>query len=326
MAMQVIKSVAKELGAKKVLNAARSVPSFVKRSWADAMFELDWKVLANPKATRLFEGSKPELSNAQRRVVIDLQNIGVATIHITDLFGAEGARLWEDFKKVAHSFIDKESTQKEIEKFKSGQNTSWKDYVIRMHPTGTEINLEHFMLQMPLRPELLDTVNSYLGLWSKMIGADLWYTIPINSGRGRTASQNWHRDPEDRKLVKVFLYLFDVGPDAGPLEYIPESRIGRKYDYLWPETTGGGGYGYPPQEEIEKAVPASDRIACTVPAGTFVFCDTSGFHRGGYSTGKERVLGNWIYVTPASRYTSFFKLDGNERVSSLRPNARYALS
>jgi hypothetical protein len=34
--------------------------------------------------------------------------------------------------------------------------------------------------------------------------------------------------------------------------------------------------------------------------GTTILCNTAGFHRGGYATGKERTLATWTYCSPAA--------------------------
>ena len=38
----------------------------------------------------------------------------------------------------------------------------------------------------------------------------------------------------------------------------------------------------------------------TGPEGTLIFCNTAGFHRGGFSTTKPRVLATATYSSPAS--------------------------
>ena len=65
----------------------------------------------------------------------------------------------------------------------------------------------------------------------------------------------------------------------------------------------------------------------TGPAGTLLFCNTAGFHRGGFSTTQPRVLATATYSSPASlasltvrSYEYSGSLDG------LDPAARFALS
>ena len=63
--------------------------------------------------------------------------------------------------------------------------------------------------------------------------------------------------------------------------------------------------------------------------GTLIFCNTSGFHRGGYATGKPRVLATWTYSSPASlKALSERNYSTLERAatSELAAAARYAVS
>jgi hypothetical protein len=41
-------------------------------------------------------------------------------------------------------------------------------------------------------------------------------------------------------------------------------------------------------------------VMSTAPKGTIIFCNTSGFHRGGFAVGKPRVLATVTYSSPAS--------------------------
>jgi len=38
----------------------------------------------------------------------------------------------------------------------------------------------------------------------------------------------------------------------------------------------------------------------TGPKGTMLFCNTAGLHRGGFATGKARVLATFTYDSPAA--------------------------
>ena len=55
-------------------------------------------------------------------------------------------------------------------------------------------------------PRLLDIANAYLGMWAKLEYVDVWYTPPVEDAE-RRSSQRWHRDFNDRHLLKAFLYL-----------------------------------------------------------------------------------------------------------------------
>ncbi len=168
-------------------------------------------------------------------------------------------------------------------------------------------------------------VNAYRGARTKLVDFDQWYTLPVGDGSDRHASQQWHRDPEDQHVVKVFLYFSDVDEEAGPFEYVRQSAEGGKYGELWP--WGESDTRYPPTEELEHAVSSSDRLLATGPAGTLVICDTSGFHRGGYARSKPRVLATQTYVdrkVTAENKRRKFEVDW--RGDGLSDQARFALS
>ena len=73
---------------------------------------------------------------------------------------------------------------------------------------------------------LLDIANTYLGMWAKLEYVDVWYTPP-STGRA-PSSQRWHRDFNDRHLLKAFLYLVDVDEETGPFEYVPRTAPGQR--------------------------------------------------------------------------------------------------
>ncbi len=100
--------------------------------------------------------------------------------------------------------------------------------------------------------------------------------------RGASASQRWHRDFNDQHLLKAFLYLVDVDEGTGPFEYIPGSAPGGQYAHEWPWRPLGE--TYPPEGALEERIPADAIKTFTGPKGTLLFCNTSGFHRGGFAT------------------------------------------
>jgi hypothetical protein len=60
------------------------------------------------------------------------------------------------------------------------------------------------------------------------------------------------------------------------------------------------GSNYPPNEEFAAKVPDTEYRSATGDAGTIIFCDTSGFHRGGFARSKVRLLSYFTYVSPAA--------------------------
>ncbi len=86
-----------------------------------------------------------------------------------------------------------------------------------------------------------------LGLWSKLVYFNMWYVLPLKTDT-RFASQRWHRDPEDRRKIRTFLYFGEVNTDAGAMEYLSGSHFGGPYEHVfrWEDPLGTP---YPPDGE-----------------------------------------------------------------------------
>jgi len=124
------------------------------------------------------------------------------------------------------------------------------------------------------------------------------YSVPQAESSERVSSQRWHRDYNDKHLLKAFLYLVDVDEDMGPFQYVPGSQPGGPYADAWAWTPLG--QNYPTEEELEERIPASAAHAFVAPKATLIFCNTAGFHRGGFSTTDPRVVATATYSSPAS--------------------------
>ncbi len=263
-------------------------------------------------------------------MVHELATRGISFVQFDDLF--TDRQRWDHLCLQMQGFVSSDKVKKWVESYRQRfREATLKEYLVPKFSEGEVISPDDPWLRFGLEPMILDIVNSYLGMWAKLNGLNLWYTIPLEGARPPIGAQRWHRDPEDVRFVKVFLYFSDVDEGAGPLQYLPGSRVGGPYQDLWPLTTGIGTAGYPPaqkQKEIEEKIPDSAVATCVGSQGTFVFCDTTGLHRGGFATQRDRSLAFWIYVTPASLWPRKFKLDRNRDGNWARFSeaARYALA
>ena len=77
------------------------------------------------------------------------------------------------------------------------------------------------------RARLLDLANTYVGMWSELEYVDVWYSVPQPEAAERISSQRWHRDYNDKHLLKVFLYLVDVDESMGPVPVRRRQPAGR---------------------------------------------------------------------------------------------------
>jgi hypothetical protein len=268
--------------------------------WTRQTYPIKWKHFSNSASHRLFVQQRPVLNEQQRAVVNDLSRDGVAFIPFQALIGAKA--LWVQLNEIVDDFRTSNVVQDRIKTYPaefSSREMSGDDYLIKLLPKHPTFELNHPLLQLFLNPSLLNVVNSYQELWAKLIYVDIWHTIPGDMGR-RIGSQNWHRDPEDMKMVKVYVYFSDVDLAAGPLEYVRGSNRQGQYGNLWKWHALDGPHRYKTEEELQREVPFEQFVNCVGPSGTVIFCDTSGLHRGGIATSGARVLATCTFVTPAS--------------------------
>jgi hypothetical protein len=318
---------------KKAVKTARRRTKYVRLR---ARYQAHSHVLGNRDSRQAFKRRPPDLGATQSRLVEDLKRDGVATAKFSELFDDQA--LWDALSTEMHAFAEEARASTA-----SGPDAPRKkdEYLIRrcrrlaaqlkkqgVKPALPPLAPDSAWLRFGTAPEILDTVNAYRGMQTKLIDLDQWYTVPFGADHTRVASQNWHRDPEDLHVVKVFVYYNDVDEDAGPFQYILGSPKGSRYGHLWPWSVTGK--HYPSPEELESKVPTEEQFTAVGERGTVIFCDTSGFHRGGYARTNPRLLSYHTFVSPATvlsrRESRSFKVDPAPAPDALSPQAQFALT
>ena len=104
-----------------------------------------------------------------------------------------------------------------------------KEFVVRLQSYGVELGLDDPWFRVVASHRLLDLANAYLEMWSKLEYVDVWYSVPQPAAAERISSQRWHRDYDDKHLLKVFLYLVDVDEQMGPFQFVAGSQPGGQY-------------------------------------------------------------------------------------------------
>jgi hypothetical protein len=297
------------------------------RQGVAATYKLHDRVLSNRRSRSQYSGNRPSLDGVQRRIVQELDASGYAVIPFSELLPNEA---WEAVDKQAAAFVGE--TEAGLAREAAGDDAgelrrrAGKDFLVRKYDEGGVLGLDDPWLAACTSRKLFDIANEYLQLWSKLEYIDVWYSIPVGEGVKRRASQLWHRDFDDRHLLKVFLYLSDVDEQAGPFEYVPGSQPGGQYSDLHPwEPMGVGRIS---EDDVAKRVPAEQVRTFTGTKGTMIFCNTSGLHRGGFAEARPRVLAAVTYCSPASLASLTrrnYRLSPGSDTSGLDPVVRYAL-
>jgi hypothetical protein len=265
-----------------------------------ATYELHDRVLSNRASRRRLSRQPPRLDEVQRSILGALHREGYAIVSFSDFFPDPAD--WQAVDDEARRFV--EETEAGLAREAGGESADGlkrrvgKEFVVRRNSYGVELGFDDAWFRLCASRRLLDLANAYLGMWSKLEYVDVWYSVPQPEDAERVASQRWHRDYDDQHLLKAFLYLVDVDGDTGPFEYVPGSARGGPYAGEWPWRPLGE--SYPSQDELARRVPDEAVKTFTAPKGTIIFCNTSGFHRGGFTTAKPRVLATVTYSSPAS--------------------------
>jgi hypothetical protein len=262
-----------------------------------ATYEVHDRLLANRASRRRYAQTPPVLDEVQQDVLHRLRAEGYASLPFTDL--VPDLSVWQELEADAQRFVT--DTEAGLAEEREGGDSALrrragKEFLVRKYAWGVQLGLDDPWLRLGVNPRLLDLANAYLEMWSKLEYVDVWYTPPAGAEE-RRSSQRWHRDFNDRHLLKAFLYLVDVDEETGPFEYVPRSAPGGELDRLWPWRPLGE--NYPPEAEFAERVNGRS-VSFTAPKTTIIFCNTSGFHRGGFATRKPRVLATCTWDSPAS--------------------------
>lgn len=244
-----------------------------------------------------------KLNALQAELLSTLSREGIAVTSVDALVGVgTAARLLA----AADATLRDPVVQAQIDSGKG--ETGNKEFVVRAFGEPPLVPSNDPFLAMLLSERVLPLVNGYLPGETKLQSVNLWYSLPVNSGSPATSSQCWHRDYDDRTILKVFLYLVDVNSDMGPLEYMRESQPGGRYAKHFPQRPPFG--ATPPAGSVEGAIPAEQHFVGTGPAGTIVLCDTTGLHRGGRTTSYPRIVYYGAFTTNAAIEKPLLRLVG----------------
>jgi len=272
-----------------------------------------WFYVLNREPRRLFRKDSPRLNEVQQRIVKGLLETGIAITDIDELF--PGRTLLPALQQYTNALLP------------TAQVKTKKTFLRSLWGPVSTIDFANPFLKLALDSAVINIIGSYMQMYSRFFHMTLRVTTPMEEGDEAIHSQRWHRDPEDKRMCKLFIYLNDVDKESGPFMYIPGSRHDLMWGSLFPQRSTSG--RYPRPGEVEHAIPKEAVKVCTGQAGTMIFCDTSGLHKGGYSTAKERIMFTAAYRSKASPSpTRFCYADNHENQlekESLGLASRYAL-
>jgi hypothetical protein len=183
-----------------------------------------------------------------------------------------------------------------------------------VQPSAEEIVWEYPDIYLwGLDERLLAIVENYIGLPVSYLGPSFRKDIPNGKVVG---TRRWHRDGEDRRMVKILVYLNDVNDNGGPFEYIPKR--------LTPSRRAMRKLRNPFVDEgMTQVVPRSKWHSCLGACGTIVFADTAQIWHHGKLPLTERVAIIYTYTSREPEHPeihgqnhSQYYLDGVNKLTS----------
>ena len=146
------------------------------------------------------------------------------------------------------------------------------------------------MLLWALEPKLLNIIENYIGLPILYQGFAMRRSVADGQFSG---VRRWHIDWEDRRIIKIIIYLNDVVEGGGAYNYISRKVTDRAIEKL-----NYYNLGYVSDEEMVNAVSKSEWTNCLAPKGTVIISDTSSvFHRAQPPTKQERYSITFCYTS-----------------------------
>jgi hypothetical protein len=244
-----------------------------------------------------------DLSPEGSRVLAELNRDGVALTSAKSLFGSDTcySDLYRWFEGLRHEHSEVLDLAR---RSASGTEVTKKNFIYEYLGHKPVLSPAEIATRFALHQRVLEIANAYLGMYARLRYLNVWHTF-ASAGTARQ-SQLWHRDREDRYILKVFVYLSDVNEASGPFTYAPGTH-GKGSIRKVPASFLEGGVPRTRDEQMAEVVPADRWIKCLGPQGTIVFADTRGFHKGGLALKNDRIMYTCMFTSPASESEEFFR-------------------
>lgn len=146
------------------------------------------------------------------------------------------------------------------------------------------------ILRWALEPRLLNIIENYIGLPILYQGFGVRRSLADGQYSG---VRRWHIDWEDRRTIKVIIYLNDVEAGGGPYQYIRRSITEQAIKDL-----NYYNLGYLSDTEMSQVVDPTDWTACLAKKASVIITDTSSvFHRAQPPTERDRFSITFCYTS-----------------------------
>lgn len=173
------------------------------------------------------------------------------------------------------------------------------------HHDAEDILAAPYLLDIANDPRILDVVGRFLGCKPTIGYLSTWWSYPTPLGPQQ--AENYHRDVDDWRFVKLFIYITDVGPENGPHKYVVQTSS-------QPDLTEIRRFT---DEEVAQTYGEGNIRTMTSKAGEGFLEDTYGIHKGQPVAKGTRLLFQVVYTLGALPYAP------RKPVGALDPHKSY---
>jgi hypothetical protein len=261
-------------------------------------YDFTWRYMLNLRPTLEYRRNGAALSGEAARILERLNQDGVAISSVDallgqqSLFGSLCETVEETYKKRAG---DLAAARRALEENGGGKQKNFLFSLLGDAPRpGQGSMFTRFALQAPV----IAIARAYYGMSVTLRYTNVWHNF-VTRGEA-SQSQYWHRDPEDRYILKVFVCLSDVDMGSGPFTYARGTHMKSGFSKLPEYMHKDGETPRSNDEQMAKVVPADRWLTAIGPRGTMVFADTRGYHKGGLARERERILYTCEFTSPSA--------------------------
>jgi hypothetical protein len=261
-----------------------------------------WRYGLNLAPTMAYAKGQAALSEEARRVLATLERDGMAMTSVDSLLGST-----EPFAALTAA-VDGIERERAVEltagrAAANGGQVGQKAFNVELLGSTPALDTESVYARFALQAPILSMANAYFGMYTRLRYYNVWHTFASQSPARE--SQLWHRDREDRFILKIFAYLVDVGHEAGPFTYAPGTH-GKGHVSRTPDYSLEGRVQRSTDRQMAAVVPEERWIEAIGPRGTIVFADTHGYHKGGLARSVDRLMYTCMFTSQASDSRDLF--------------------
>jgi hypothetical protein len=247
------------------------------------------------KALAGHRAAAPKLDGLDARIVEGLENRGLFVTSLEELALPHHDRLVADGVKLAELFAPQARRRA----------AAGEPFLIV--PPAWIVEHSPLLYRWGLQDRLLNIAEAYIGLPPAYDGVTVNYTVA--DGR-EVSTRMWHRDWEDRRMLKVAIYLHGVDAAGGPFQIITRQDTSQ---------SDANGYRYQLAKDADLAALlgpsfADDIVSCEGRRGTVIFNDTARFfHRGRPAVARDRAAVFYSFFAARPRHPFLCERTGMKR-------------